>query len=84
MLREWKIFRFSCLVGLNLVETNPVTEEAGYWDSQAATFDHEPDHGLLDPQVRQAWRRLLLAELPAAPAAIADLGCGGGRLTGPG
>jgi ubiquinone/menaquinone biosynthesis C-methylase UbiE len=58
-----------------------VTEEAGYWDSQAATFDHEPDHGLLDLRVRQAWRRLLLAELPAAPAAIADLGCGTGTLS---
>jgi ubiquinone/menaquinone biosynthesis C-methylase UbiE len=53
-----------------------VTEETGYWDSQAATFDQQPDHGLLDPQVRQAWQRLLLAELPAAPAAVADLGCG--------
>ena len=81
MLREWKISRFSCLVGLNLVETNPVTEEAGYWDSQAATFDREPDHGLLDARVRQAWRRLLLAELPAAPAAVADLGCGTGTLS---
>jgi ubiquinone/menaquinone biosynthesis C-methylase UbiE len=58
-----------------------VTEEAGYWDSQAATFDHEPDHGLLDARVRQAWRRLLLAELPAAPAAVADLGCGTGTLS---
>ena len=58
-----------------------MTEETGYWDSQAATFDHQPDHGLLDPRVRQAWRRLLLAELPAAPAAIADLGCGTGTLS---
>jgi ubiquinone/menaquinone biosynthesis C-methylase UbiE len=58
-----------------------VTEETSYWDSQAATFDHEPDHGLLDPRVRQAWRRLLLAELPPAPAAIADLGCGTGTLS---
>ena len=58
-----------------------MTGQAGYWDSQAETFDHEPDHGLLDPQVRQAWRRLLLAELPAAPAAIADLGCGTGTLS---
>ena len=58
-----------------------MTEETGYWDSQAATFDHEPDHGLLDPRVRQAWQRLLLAELPAAPAAVADLGCGTGTLS---
>ena len=58
-----------------------MTEEAAYWDRQAATFDHEPDHGLLDPRVRQAWRRLLLAELPPAPAAIAVLGCGTGTLS---
>jgi ubiquinone/menaquinone biosynthesis C-methylase UbiE len=58
-----------------------MTGEAGYWDSQADTFDHQPDHGLLDPQVRQAWRRLLLAELPSAPAAVADLGCGTGTLS---
>jgi ubiquinone/menaquinone biosynthesis C-methylase UbiE len=58
-----------------------VTEGSGYWDSQAATFDRQPDHGLLDSGVRQAWRRLLLAELPAAPAAIADLGCGTGTLS---
>lgn len=58
-----------------------MTGEARYWDSQADTFDHQPDHGLLDPQVRQAWRRLLLAELPPAPAAIADLGCGTGTLS---
>jgi ubiquinone/menaquinone biosynthesis C-methylase UbiE len=58
-----------------------VTEEADYWDSQAASFDHEPDHGLLDTRVRQAWQRLLLAELPPAPAAIADLGCGTGTLS---
>ena len=35
----------------------------------------------LDPQVRQAWRRLLVAELPAAPAVVADLGCGTGTLS---
>jgi len=58
-----------------------MTGEAGYWDSQAETFDHQPDHGLLNPQVRQAWRQLLLAELPAAPAAVADLGCGTGTLS---
>ena len=58
-----------------------MTKETGYWDSQAATFDQQPDHGLLDPQVRQAWQRLLLAELPAAPAAVADLGCGTGTLS---
>jgi SAM-dependent methyltransferase len=54
--------------------------DAGYWDGQAATFDDQPDHGLLDPVAREAWRRLLLAHLPTAPAAVADLGCGTGTL----
>lgn len=58
-----------------------MTDEAGYWDSQADTFDQQPDHGLLDPSVRRAWRQLLLAALPPAPAAIADLGCGTGTLS---
>lgn len=56
-----------------------------YWDSQAATFDDQPDHGLRDPRVFAAWRRLLLARLPPAdsrPApAVADLGCGTGSLS---
>lgn len=51
------------------------------WDTEAATFDDEPDHGLRDPEVRQAWRRLLLGLLPAAPARVADLGCGTGTLS---
>jgi SAM-dependent methyltransferase len=55
--------------------------DAGYWDSQAATFDNEADHGLRDPQVRDAWRALLVAHLPPAPAAVADLGCGTGSLS---
>ena len=54
--------------------------DAGYWDSQAATFDDGADHGLRDPRVRDAWRGLLLAHLPPAPAAVADLGCGTGSL----
>jgi SAM-dependent methyltransferase len=52
-----------------------------YWDGQAATFDDEPDHGLRDPRVRAAWRDLLLTHLPAAPARVADLGCGTGTLS---
>ena len=54
---------------------------AAYWDSQAGAFDEEADHGLRDPRVRDAWRRLLLEHLPAAPAAVADLGCGTGSLS---
>jgi SAM-dependent methyltransferase len=50
------------------------------WDSEAATFDEAPDHGLLDAGVRAAWRSLLLDALPPAPASVADLGCGTGTL----
>lgn len=52
-----------------------------FWDSAAATFDNEPDHGLREPVVRQAWRDLLLPWLPPAPAAILDIGCGTGSLS---
>lgn len=52
-----------------------------YWNSEAATFDEEPDHGLLDPSTRAAWLDLLLAHLPPAPAQVADLGCGTGSLS---
>ena len=51
------------------------------WDREAASFDDEPDHGLAEAGTRAAWRDLLLAELPPAPARIADLGCGTGTLT---
>jgi SAM-dependent methyltransferase len=52
---------------------------AEYWDAQAETFDDEPDHGLTDPAVRQAWAGLLLPRLPDG-AAVADLGSGTGSL----
>jgi ubiquinone/menaquinone biosynthesis C-methylase UbiE len=51
------------------------------WDAEAATFDDEPDHGLRDPGIRAAWLELLTAHLPAAPARVADLGCGTGTLS---
>ena len=50
------------------------------WDAQADMFDEEPDHGLLDPTVRSAWRRVLRAALPRSPARILDLGCGTGSV----
>ncbi len=50
------------------------------WDLEAAAFDEAPDHGLRDPEVRAAWRDLLLAVLPPAPADVVDLGCGTGTL----
>lgn len=58
-----------------------MTDQAGdFWDAQAATFDEEPDHGLLDPAVRAAWSDLLLPVLPPAPADVIDLGSGTGTL----
>ncbi|HYN65665.1 MAG TPA: class I SAM-dependent methyltransferase [Ornithinibacter sp.] len=51
------------------------------WDAEAPAFDEAPDHGLLDPGVRAAWRSLLLGVLPPAPAGVVDLGCGTGTLS---
>ena len=50
------------------------------WNDEAETFDDAADHGLRDPDVRAAWRDLLLSALPPAPARVADLGCGTGTL----
>lgn len=57
------------------------SSENGYWDGQAASFDDEPDHGLLDPAVRGAWADLLLPLLPGNSARVADIGCGTGTLS---
>lgn len=50
------------------------------WDAEAESFDEEPDHGLRDPVVREAWRGLLRSVMPPIPSRIADLGCGTGSL----
>ena len=51
------------------------------WDALADTFDDEPDHGLRDLAVRDAWWRALAPRLPAPPAAVVDLACGTGSLS---
>lgn len=56
-------------------------DAAAIWDRQAASFDDEPDHGLRDPAVRDAWVALLTPVLPDPPASIVDLGCGTGSLS---
>jgi SAM-dependent methyltransferase len=59
----------------------PKDEAVAVWDQEAETFDEPADHGLSDPEVRAAWRDLLLPHLPARPATVADLGCGTGTLS---
>lgn len=49
------------------------------WDAEAARFDEEPDHGLVDPAVRDAWEGLLREYVPAR-SSVLDLGCGTGSL----
>jgi ubiquinone/menaquinone biosynthesis C-methylase UbiE len=51
-----------------------------YWSAAAATYDRAADHGLTDADVREAWRRQLVAWLPEPPASMASLGCGTGSL----
>ncbi|MEQ6903286.1 class I SAM-dependent methyltransferase [Nocardioides sp. YIM 152588] len=57
------------------------SDDIAMWDAEADAFDEPADHGLRDPVARDAWRALLLANLPAAPARVADLGCGTGTLS---
>ncbi|HEV7147142.1 MAG TPA: class I SAM-dependent methyltransferase [Pedococcus sp.] len=52
-----------------------------YWDDQAAEYDSYPDHGLLDSDVRAAWKDLLRTWLPTRPSAVVDLACGTGTMS---
>jgi len=56
-------------------------ESRRYWDNLAASFDDEPDHGLRDPMVLEAWTQLLKAWLPSTTGTILDIGCGTGSLS---
>lgn len=60
---------------------DPSDESHKLWDDAASTFDDEPDHGLRDAAVRQAWLDLLKRALPDPPAAVLDVGCGTGSLS---
>lgn len=51
-----------------------------YWDDFAAEYDEYPDHGLLDSDIRAAWKDLLRTWLPARPGHVADLACGTGSM----
>lgn len=55
-------------------------EVAVAWDGEADRFDDEPDHGLSDPTVRQAWVGLLVELLPRPPGRVLDVGSGTGTL----
>ena len=57
------------------------SRDSALWDAEAEAFDDEPDHGLRDAVVRDAWRALLRSVLPPVPSRIADLGCGTGSLS---
>jgi ubiquinone/menaquinone biosynthesis C-methylase UbiE len=54
---------------------------ADIWNAAAPNFDNEPDHGLRDPVVRQAWTTLLASFLPTSPVNVLDIGCGTGSLS---
>ncbi|KFF97080.1 SAM-dependent methyltransferase [Streptomyces scabiei] len=51
------------------------------WDAEAPAFDDEPDHGLREPAVREAWAARLRDWLPHRPCDVLDLGCGTGSLS---
>ncbi|MER6159034.1 class I SAM-dependent methyltransferase [Streptomyces sp. NPDC001868] len=51
------------------------------WDAEAPTFDDEPDHGLREPAVREAWAARLREWLPHRACDVLDLGCGTGSLS---
>lgn len=52
-----------------------------YWDDFAADYDTYPDHGLLDSDIRAAWKDLLRTWLPTQPSVVADLACGTGTMS---
>lgn len=72
------------------IETEQVRQQARqqvrqqvrqYWDDVAAEYDTAPDHGLLDSDMRSAWKDLVRTWLPARPCLVADLACGTGTMT---
>jgi SAM-dependent methyltransferase len=58
-----------------------IDEIRAYWDDLAADYDSYPDHGLLDSDLRSAWKDLLRTWLPAKPATVVDLACGTGTMS---
>lgn len=64
-----------------MIDQQQLQEAKAYWDGEAPTFDNEPDHGLLDPVVYEAWRALLAVHMPLPPSRVLDIGCGTGSLS---
>ncbi|MDX3642454.1 class I SAM-dependent methyltransferase [Streptomyces sp. MB09-02B] len=63
---------------------NPAADEpprAVDWDAEAPAFDDEPDHGLREPAVREAWAARLRDWLPGRACDVLDVGCGTGSLS---
>jgi len=56
-------------------------ESIQYWDDAASTFDNEPDHGLRDPLILEAWTTLLKTWFPETSTTVLDIGCGTGSLS---
>ena len=63
---------------------NPAADDppgAVDWDAEAPAFDDEPDHGLREPAVREAWAARLRDWLPGRACDVLDVGCGTGSLS---
>lgn len=56
-------------------------ESRQIWNTEAATFDDQPDHGLHDSVVLAAWTKLLKESLPLTNPTVLDIGCGTGSLS---
>lgn len=52
-----------------------------FWDADAATYDHSPDHGAATPTERAAWSAAVARLLPPPPARVLDAGAGTGFLS---
>lgn len=61
--------------------TQRLNETRRLWDNEAATFDDEPDHGLRDSIIREAWTDRFVTWLPSTASTVLDIGCGTGSLS---
>jgi ubiquinone/menaquinone biosynthesis C-methylase UbiE len=51
-----------------------------WWDQDAPWYDRSAGHAMSDPVEAAAWRAVLAAVLPPAPARVLDVGAGTGSL----